>query len=194
MQRLSVMRRTIGFVFVCSIGLGAAPVQAQPATGTIAGRVTFENGDPVHGATVILVAARRQTTTSDDGKFEISGVPAGTYVVLAQRAQLSTARQTATVAAGQTAIVDFKLSVGIHEEVTVTGTAAGAATTYEAFNAVTTLDATAIAKKLGATIADALQDEPGMAKRTFRSRDEQTDHPRIRRGSRSHHARRRANG
>jgi iron complex outermembrane receptor protein len=135
--------------------------------GTIAGRVTLENGDPVHGATIIIVGARRQTTTGDDGKFEIVNVPAGTYDVIAQRAQLSTSRQSATVTAGQTTTLDFKLAVGIHEEITVTGTAIGAATTYEAFNAVTSLDSTELAKRLGATIADVLQDEPGIAKRTF---------------------------
>jgi len=155
------------FGLMLLIGFGVTTASAQATTGTIAGRVTLENGDPVHGATVILVGARRQAITGDDGKFEITNVPAGTYEVLAQRAQLSTGRQTAIVAGGQTLTVEFKLSLGIHEEITVTGTAVGAATTYEAFNAVTSLDATTIAKKLGATIADALQDEPGIAKRTF---------------------------
>jgi iron complex outermembrane receptor protein len=147
--------------------LASAPSFAQSSSGTIAGRVTFENGDPVHGATVIVVGARRQATTDEDGKFEITNVPVGTYEVLVQRAQLSTARQTVTVAAGQAATLEFKLSPGIHEEITVTASATGVATTFEAFNSVISLDSTLLSKKLGATIADALQDEPGIAKRTF---------------------------
>jgi len=157
-------KTALGLIFSVTLGVG---LSAQVATGTVSGRVTLENGDPVHGATVIVVGARRQTTTSDDGKFEITNVPAGTYDVIVQRAQLSTSRQTAVVTAGQTVAMEFKLSLGIHEEITVTGSATGVATAYEAFNAVTSLDATEIAKKLGATIADALQDEPGIAKRTF---------------------------
>jgi iron complex outermembrane receptor protein len=167
MRHVKFVGEDIVFVLMLVIGFGVAAASAQTTTGTIAGRVTLENGDPVHGATVIVVGARRQATTSDDGKFEITNVPPGKYEILAQRAQLSTSRQTTTVAAGQTVTLEFKLSVGIHEEITVTGSATGVATTYEAFNAVTSLDATEIAKKLGATIADALQDEPGIAKRTF---------------------------
>ncbi|HYN08336.1 MAG TPA: TonB-dependent receptor [Vicinamibacterales bacterium] len=167
MRRNWLVGGALAFVFIFLAGPGVGTASAQAMTGTISGRVTLENGDPVHGATVIVVGARRQATTGDDGKFEISNVPAGTYSVLAQRVQLSTSRQTATVAAGQIATLEFKLSIGIHEEIVVTGTATGVATTFGAFNSVTSLDATALAKKLGATIADALQDEPGMAKRTF---------------------------
>jgi hypothetical protein len=167
MQRLRFIRRATVGAFVFYSTIGSMPVSAQTPTGTVSGRVTLENGEPVHGAMVIIVGARRQTTTGDDGKFEITNLPPGTYDVLAQRAQLATSRQTTSVTAGQTASLEFKLAVGIHEEITVTGTAIGAATTYEAFNAVTSLDSTEIGKKLGATIADALQDEPGIAKRTF---------------------------
>ena len=147
----------------------ARAVTAQtPVAGTITGRVTFDaTGEPVHGATVIVVGTRRQATTSDDGTFTIAEVPPGTHAVVAQRDQLSTRSQSVTVTAGHTATVDFKLAVGIHQEVTITASATGASTTFESFNAITTLDATAIARKLAATLADVLQDEPGMAKRTF---------------------------
>jgi iron complex outermembrane receptor protein len=130
--------------------------------------VTFEaTGDPVHGATVIVVGVRRQATTKEDGTFEIGGVPPGTYDVLAQREHLTSTRQSVTVEAGKPATLEFKLSLGRHEEVTVTASPTGAATTFEAFNAVTSLDATEIMKRIGATLADTIEFEPGVAKRTF---------------------------
>jgi iron complex outermembrane recepter protein len=142
---------------------------AQTASGTISGKVTLETtGDPVHGATVIVVGARRSVTTKDNGTFEITNVPAGTYEVLAQREHLTGARQSVSVTAEKSSTVEFKLALAtVHEEVHVTANALGAATTFESFNAVTSLDSVEIAKRLSATIADVLQDEPGVAKRTF---------------------------
>ena len=148
----------------------ARPAEAQaPAAGSIKGRVTFEaGGDPVHGATVVVVAARRTATTDEDGRFEIVNVAPGTYDVLAQREHFSAARQSVTVPAGQSVTVDFKLAVETrHEKVTVTGTATGIATAFDSFNALLSLDSFEIGKRIGATLADVLQDEPGIARRSF---------------------------
>ena len=92
---------------------------AQAAEGTITGRVTLvSSNDPVHGATVIVIGARRTATTGDDGRFTIANVPAGTYEALAQREHLSAARQTVIVTAGATSTVDFALTIeAAHEEV-----------------------------------------------------------------------------
>ena len=147
--------------------ISAASAQST-SNGAIAGTVKFAaNGEPVHGATVVVIGTRRQTTTSDDGKFSIDNIPVGTYEVLATREQLAAARETVTVASGQTATLEFKLSVGTSENLTVTASATGATTTFESFNSITSIDSTAIAKRIGPTLADVLQNEPGMAKRTF---------------------------
>ena len=150
------------------------PVRAQE-TGAVGGRAMLEdNGGPVHGAVIVVVGAGAVGLTDDDGGFEIDGVPAGSYEVPAQREHLAADRRTVTVAAGETAEVDFVLGLSaVHEELTVTASVAGAETTLEAFNAVTTLDSFDIAAERGANTTSsrsrrpALQNEPGIASRSF---------------------------
>ena len=146
----------------------ASPLQAQE-TGTVRGTVTLmENGGPVDGALILIIGTGAFTFT-DDGTFEFTNVPAGTYDVIAQREQLTAGLQTVSVGAGETAIADFELSLSpVREEVTVTAsTAVGAAATLQAFNAVTTVDSFEIAKEAPSTIAEALEDQPGIASRSF---------------------------
>ncbi|MDE2905611.1 MAG: TonB-dependent receptor [Acidobacteriota bacterium] len=146
----------------------ASPLHAQE-TGTVRGTVTLvENGGPVDGALILIIGTGAFTFT-DDGTFEFTSVPAGTYDVIAQREQLTAGLQTVSIEAGETAIADFELSLSpVREEVTVTASAAvGAAATLQAFNAVTTVDSFEIAREAPSTIAEALEDEPGIANRSF---------------------------
>ena len=149
--------------------VGSPTPAASQTTGTVAGQVTLEaNGDPVHGAVVIIVGSGQFTTTEEDGSFELAEVPIGVQQVLAQREHLTAERIDVRVAAGETTVQDFELGLSpIHEEVTVTATVAGAATTFEAFNSVTTLDSFDLAKNAGGGVAEALQGEAGVAKRSF---------------------------
>lgn len=145
------------------------PQQAAQPPGVIQGKVILDKtGEPVHGANVVIVGTRRSVTTDEQGRFELANLPPAAYDVVVSREHFSAARQTVTVASGQTATVEFKLVLEAkHENVTVTGTATGTATAFESFNAVTSLDSFELSKRLGASIADVLQDEPGIAKRTF---------------------------
>ena len=142
---------------------------AQSAAGTVSGKVIFDiTSQPVHGATVIIIGARRTITTTEAGTFEIPNVPVGTYEVIAQREHFSAARKSVTVTAGQTSTVEFVLSIeAVHENVTVTASASGTATTFESFNAITSLDSVELAKNIGTSLADALATAPGVSKRSF---------------------------
>ena len=146
----------------------AAPVRAQES-GTVQGTVTLaENGGAVHGAVVLIVEAGLVGLTGEDGAFEIGDVPPGSYEVLAQREHLTAGRQMIALTPGGTATVDFELGLSpIHEEVTVTAAAGGAQTTFEAFNAVTTLDSFDLVGQSHGSLGDALQREPGIASRSF---------------------------
>ncbi len=147
--------------------LTAAPVLAQE-TGRVQGTVTLQEYGSIHGAVVLVVGTGDFALTDGQGRFAIDGVPAGSYEVLAQREHLTGARQTVNVDPGQAATVDFVLELSpVHEDVTVTASASGTETTFEAFNAVTTMDSFDIARESASSLGDALRNEPGIAIRSF---------------------------
>ena len=133
------------------------------------GTVTLEeNGDFVSGAVILVVGSGAFALTDARGSFVIDGVPAGSYEVLAQRDHLTAGRRTVTVEPGGVVTADFVLGLSpVHEEVTVTASAGGTETTFEAFNAVTTVDSFDVARESAAGLGDALRNEPGIAIRSF---------------------------
>ena len=161
-------RRIRSVALVLAMLATTASVHAQE-TGTVRGTVTLaENGGPVDGALILIIGTGAFTFT-DDGAFEFTNVPAGTYDVLAQREQLTAGFRSVTVDTGETAAVDFELSLSLlREEVTVTASAAvGAEATLRTFNAVSTVDSFEIAREAPSTIGEALENEPGIANRSF---------------------------
>ena len=150
------------------VALASLPVHGQ-GTGSVQGTVTFaDGGAAVHGAVVLVVGPGLVALTAENGEFEIENVPAGTYETLAQREHLTAGRQTIMVDAEHTTTVNFTLELSpVHEEVTVTATPGGGTTTFEAFNAITTLDSFELSTNVAGTLADALENQPGVAKRSF---------------------------
>ena len=168
MQRGTSTRKWFAAAVAAAVALTAAGARAQ-GTGTVQGTVTLAGGaGPVHGALVLVVGTGATALTEDDGRFALEGVPAGSYEVLAQREHLTAGRQMIAVAGGEVVTVDFELAPSpIHEQVTVTASAGGAETTFEAFNAVTTLDSHDLVQGAHGTLGAALQNEPGIASRSF---------------------------
>ena len=150
------------------VALAGMPVHGQ-GTGSVQGTVTFaDDGAAVHGAVVLVVGSGLVALTAENGDFEIENVPSGTYEILAQREHLTAGRQTITVEAEHTTTVNFTLELSpVHEEVTVTATPGGGTTTFEAFNAITTLDSFELSTNVAGTLGDALENQPGVAKRSF---------------------------
>ena len=150
------------------VALASMPVHGH-GTGSVRGAVTFaEGGAAVHGAVVLVVGPGLVALTAENGDFEIENVPPGTYEILAQREHLTARRQTVTIQSEQTTVVDFALELSpVHEEVTVTATPGGGTTTFEAFNAITTLDSFELSTNVAGTLGDALENQPGVAKRSF---------------------------
>lgn len=157
-----------GLVALATVISMSSAVSAQ-SPGMLEGTVTLvENGGAVHGAVVLVVGPGLVALTNEQGHFVVEDVPVGTYEVLAQREHLSAARQIVTVTSDVTTRVDFALVLSpVHEEVTVTATTGGRATTFEAFNATTTLDSFDLIANPVGTLSQALESQPGIARRGF---------------------------
>ena len=157
------------FAAAATLAAGATTTVLAQEAGAVRGAVTLEeNGGPVHGAVVLVVGSGAFALTDEEGMFEIDNVPAGSYEVLAQREHLTAGRQMMTVEPGATATLDFVLGLSpVHEDVTVTASVGGTETTFEAFNAVTTLDSFDITRESAGSLGEALRNEPGIASRSF---------------------------
>ena len=99
------------FVLAVMTFVAAAPGQAQE-TGTVRGTMTLaENGGPVDGA-VILILGTGAFTFTENGAFEFTNVPVGSYLVTAQRERLTAGSQTVAVNAGETTAGDRAFASG----------------------------------------------------------------------------------
>lgn len=103
--------RLLAVVAVALVGV-VAPISAQ-STGTISGRVTGE-GSPMNSAQVIVVnassGAQFGALSNPQGRYTVSGLQAGTYLVQTQViGYTSQIRDEVVVGAGQTVTLDFDL-------------------------------------------------------------------------------------
>src|SRR3990172_1290332 len=104
----------------------AAPATAQQR-GTIRGMVREASSQrPVAGVEIFVPGTQMRTTTDAQGRFELTGVPAGGAQVRVRAPGYSSALATTMVGAGQAVVVDFALNASVValDEVVVTGTGA----------------------------------------------------------------------
>jgi TonB-linked SusC/RagA family outer membrane protein len=108
----AVTRLVAMLVQSCALAAGLAliPLPLAAQDGRITGTVTGEAGQPLPNANVTIPATRLGAVTGDDGRYTITGVPAGTHQVRAQRIGYAPQTQPVTVAAGDVARGDFRLA------------------------------------------------------------------------------------
>lgn len=112
-------------VFVCLGFLlpGMTRLHAQSSAGALQGSVLDPRGQAVVGASVAIaspVKLERTTQTNSEGKFSVTGLPAGNYTVEVSATGFSIEVRRVTVTSGGTAEISVPLSVAsVSEEVTV---------------------------------------------------------------------------
>jgi hypothetical protein len=118
------MRTFTRFCLAFLVAAAGRNAAAQGATGQVQGVVrAADSGLPIQGANVVIVGSRFGATTQADGRYTVSGVPAGSHQVRATRIGYSPKEQAVTVVAGQAAAAEFSLTLSALslDQVVVTG-------------------------------------------------------------------------
>ena len=114
------LRRVLRGALVLAATLIPTLANAQ-GTGTISGTVIDDQGQSLPLANIVLPEIDRAAAADLNGEYEITDIPAGTYVVRATYTGFEPAQSVATVTAGGTATVNFELSPVVLENVIVEG-------------------------------------------------------------------------
>jgi TonB-linked SusC/RagA family outer membrane protein len=149
-----LVRAFAAAAFALAAGAQAGTAQ-QPG---VTGRVTdASTGRPIASAQVIVVGSNLGTQTNAEGVYNIRGVTPGTVTVRVLSIGYATVTQTATVAAGQMATVNFELQTSALALPPVVVTATGEQRRVEVGNAIAHVNAAAITKTSSVTnMADLL--------------------------------------
>ena len=118
--------------------LAAACTRLAAAQGTITGRIVTENNAPLGDARVIVVGTVASTTTNEDGKYALRGVPSGTFDIQALHVGFQSRKKTVTVTAGASIIADLVMKPAVVQLQEVVTTATGQQRRIELGNAIGT--------------------------------------------------------
>lgn len=112
-------RCTADLMSVCAaVCLAIAPLRAQvaPPRGTLDGVVTDTSLAPLAGASAWILGTKLEVSTGDNGRFRITGIPAGNYIVVIRKLGYAPFSSTVSVAAGDTTRASFAL---VQQQVTL---------------------------------------------------------------------------
>jgi len=140
--------RSLHAVLLGSALAALLPSIAAAQAGVITGRVTDESGGaPLEAARVVLSGTALIQTTNREGQYTFRGVSPGAYQLRVLRVGYRPATQTATVAEGETATLDFAMTAAPVQLDEIVSTATGEQRKLEIGNSVTTIDAAKVAEQ-----------------------------------------------
>jgi iron complex outermembrane recepter protein len=155
-------------IFLLAVLTASFPTYAQQSgTSTLSGTVSLgDSASTVHGATVTIIQLKRTAYTDENGKYEFQSLPSGHYDVLAHLSGVPDAVQSIDVTQGANKL-DIALHLsGVKEQVTVTATGSAQAVS-SSIQSVDVIGSTDLAKRNPASLGAALDNEAGVAKRSF---------------------------
>jgi iron complex outermembrane recepter protein len=144
-----------------------APLAAQGVPTEVVGVVRDEDGAPLARADVFIAAAGRRAVTDGDGRFTLRGVAPGRYVVQVALLGYAPVRRETMVAEGAplVAITLPRTALSI-AGLQVTGTVGGN-DPLTVTQATSQLAGKELEREMGATLAQTLRSQPGVAVRSM---------------------------
>src|SRR5438046_1107250 len=100
-------------VVAAGFALALAAVRPAGAQGTVSGRIPSGANIPLADARVIVVGGTQSAVTSEDGKFTLRGVPAGSVDLQALHVGFQSQKRTVTVTTGQATTADFTMKQAV---------------------------------------------------------------------------------
>jgi TonB-linked SusC/RagA family outer membrane protein len=127
---------------LAALGLLLGSAGTVAAQGIVSGRVTDQaNAQPLVGARVVVVGTTLTASTNADGRYRLTGVPAGPATVRASQIGYASRTSPVTVSDQGAVTADFTLVLTPYSLDEVVVTATGDQAKREVGNAVSTLDA-----------------------------------------------------
>ena len=146
--------------------LFSAAIFAQ-TNGRISGKVTFNNTTPLHDASVQIVQSKQTVSTDENGLYEFVDVAPGRYTILVHIEGFVDATKVVDVSGGANLTLDFALQItSLKEQVTVTSSGTEQSV-FDSFQTVDSIGQTRITEKGATSIGEVLENETGVAKRSF---------------------------
>src|SRR5262249_10517612 len=121
-------------LYAPSAATAAAPPPAEARAGTLTGRVSDSNGNPLPGARVHVASRGLDTPTDAAGRFTLTGLPAGTLKVEVTCLGFVPETRDVELAAGRGTQLDVRLQLDLHVSESVTVTASRSHGEVEAIN------------------------------------------------------------
>ncbi len=159
------MKFVISGTAIALISVLPCVLNAQDGPGAIRGSVTDRASATPLPVTVVRIRETHATEVAhQDGSFRFDALRAGRYTVVGERIGYATDSVLVDVRAGQTAVVELKLAVAAIQlaQVTVTGSLRPQAA-RDLTSSASSVSGAALDRKLDATVAATLRNEPGVA-------------------------------
>jgi iron complex outermembrane recepter protein len=141
--------------------------QSPAPTGTLHGVVRVEpSGAAARNAVVTITELKKSVLTDEMGTFKFNDVPPGKYQIIAHLDRVPDVVKSVVVTGGDQTM-DFRLTLApVSEQVTVTATGSAEAVN-SSYHSVTSVGALELAQRNSISIGEALEYQPGVAKRSF---------------------------